>query len=180
MKITAIYNKLKQLIHVQQLKHNSRGKVTIGKYVDILGLTIRASAGTNIKIGNGFSVRNNVILNLSAKAQCQIGSNVFINDNSAINSRKSIIIGDNTNIGQNVLIYDHDHDYKNLDLMRNHFILGKVEIGNNVWLGSNVVILRDTFIGDNCVIGAGTVVKGTIPADTLYKNKRVVETKSLL
>ncbi|MNE78614.1 putative lipopolysaccharide biosynthesis O-acetyl transferase WbbJ [compost metagenome] len=49
---------------------------------------------------------------------------------------------------------------------------GEVHIGEHVWIGSNVVILRDTFIGDRAVIAAGSVVKGHVPADTLYLNKR--------
>jgi UDP-3-O-[3-hydroxymyristoyl] glucosamine N-acyltransferase len=46
-------------------------------------------------------------------------------------------------IGQNVLMYDHDHDYHSLETLHHDFIEGEITIGNNVWIGSNVVILRD-------------------------------------
>ena len=50
--------------------------------------------------------------------------------------------------------------------------MGEVIIGKNVWIGSNVVILRDTVIGDNVVVAAGSVVKGNVPSNTLFVNKR--------
>ena len=40
-------------------------------------------------------------------------------------------------------------------------------IGNKVWIGCNVTILKNTFVGNNCVIAAGSVVKGTFPDNTL-------------
>ena len=50
-----------------------------------------------------------------------------------------------------------------------------VEIGNNVWIGANAVILRGTKIGNNAVIAAGAVVKGIVPANSVFIQKR--ETK---
>ncbi|WP_312886635.1 acyltransferase [Paenibacillus foliorum] len=81
-----------------------------------------------------------------------------------------ISIGRNTKIAPNVCINDHDHNYKNTT--DGHLIMGEVIIGENVWIGSNVVVLRDTVIGDNAVIAAGSVVKGNVPANTLFLNKR--------
>ncbi|UHA57884.1 hypothetical protein KDJ21_013390 [Metabacillus litoralis] len=52
-------------------------------------------------------------------------------------------------------------------------------IGENVWIGSNVVILRDTHIGDNVVIAAGSVVKGNVPSNTIYLNKREIDTRPI-
>ena len=43
-----------------------------------------------------------------------------------------------------------------------------VEIGNNVWIGANCVILRGTKIGDNCVVAAGSVIKGRVPGEYPY------------
>ena len=53
-----------------------------------------------------------------------------------------------------------------------------VEIGNNVWIGANCVILRGTKIGDNCVVAAGSVIKGEFPANTLIYQKRDTEVKT--
>lgn len=45
-------------------------------------------------------------------------------------------------------------------------------IGDNVWLGANVVALKDVTIGDNAVVAANSVVSKDIPANTLFYEKR--------
>lgn len=47
-------------------------------------------------------------------------------------------------------------------------IFGAIKIGNNVSIGMNAIILPNTEIGDNCIIGAGSVVRGKIPANSVY------------
>ena len=51
---------------------------------------------------------------------------------------------------------------------RRNLQINKIEIGNDVWLGTNVVILPGVTIGDGAVIGAGSVVKDDIPSNTVY------------
>ena len=47
--------------------------------------------------------------------------------------------------------------------------IGSIRIGNNCWIASNAVILKGAEIGDNCVIGAGCVVKGVIPSGSIVR-----------
>lgn len=84
-----------------------------------------------------------------------------------------VSIGDYTKIAPNVCINDHDHNYKKGG--DEHLLKSPVTIGKNVWIGSNVVILRGAVIGDNAVIAAGSVVRGTVPSHTVYYNKRTDE-----
>ncbi|MGE7860177.1 acyltransferase [Bacillus mobilis] len=128
---------------------NKKAKINIGKFV-----FIRKNAS--------FRIDFNGVLNIEEK--------VFINDNCNINCVNKVSIGKNTKIAPNVCINDHDHNYKNPE--EYHLVVGEVIIGKNVWIGSNVVILRDTVIGDNVVVAAGSVVKGTVPSNTLFVNKR--------
>lgn len=84
-----------------------------------------------------------------------------------------IIIGDRTRFGPNVLIFDHDYEYKD----RESFLSGRhntssIVIGKNCWIGAGTIILRDTVIGDDCVIGAGCVIKGKYPKGSLVVQKR--------
>ena len=102
-----------------------------------------------------------------------IGDDVGINANCYIAVHNEVRIGNNTIFGPGVVVVDQDHDYKaEGGLKAEKYKVGKVEIGNNVWIGANAVILRDTVIGDNAVIGAGCVVKGDIPCDTVYTGRR--------
>lgn len=126
-----------------------------------------------ITIGSFVFIRKNASIRIDFDGQLHLGNKVFINDNCNINCVNKIMIGEGTKIAPNVCINDHDHNYK--DKTGEHLLKGEVIIGSNVWVGSNVVILRDTFIGDNAVIAAGSVVKGTVPADTLYLNKREIK-----
>lgn len=108
---------------------------------------------------------------LSAGGELQIGDHVYVGRNSMIVCRKRISIGDWTTIGPNVVIYDHDHDLKN----KGHLVCDDVEIGKNVWIGANVLILKGTKIGDNTVIAAGSVVTKNIPENSILIQKRTSE-----
>lgn len=121
-------------------------------------------------IGKFVFIRKNVSIRIDFDGELSIGEKVFINDNCNINCVNRISIGRNTKIAPNVCINDHDHDYKKIS--EHKLIKGEVIIGNNVWIGANVVILRDTTIGDHAVIAAGSVVKGHVPSHTLFLNKR--------
>ena len=99
-----------------------------------------------------------------------IGKNVFMNDGCKITVRQRVDIGDGTIIGQNVLIYDHDHDYKNED-MRNCFVKNEVIIGQRVWIGSGAIILKGVHIGDGAIIAAGSIVTSDVPSFVVYYNK---------
>ena len=84
----------------------------------------------------------------------------------------SVKIGSGCKFGNNLVIVDHDHNYKNDD--GPEFISTPVVIGDNNWVGANVTILRGTKIGNGCVIGAGSVVKGDIPDGSKIIQKRKV------
>ncbi|KMY52472.1 galacturonic acid acetylase [Peribacillus loiseleuriae] len=125
---------------------------------------------SKVNIGEFVFIRKNVSIRIDFNGELNIEEKVFINDNCNINCINRISIGRNTKIAPNVCINDHDHNYKNVD--DTHLIKGEVIIGENVWIGSNVVILKDTVIGDNAVIAAGSVVKGNVPANSMFLNKR--------
>lgn len=123
-----------------------------------------------VHIGKFVFIRKNASFRIDLNGFLDIGEKVFINDNCNINCVNKVTIGRYTKIAPNVCINDHDHNYK--DPSKHHLSVGEVIIGENVWIGSNVVILKDTIIGNNAVIAAGSVVKGYIPENTLFVNKR--------
>lgn len=165
---------------IRRLKITKEKNVTLARPIMHLGkMSIRCSSEGKLKIGSGFSCRDDILFNIS-QGEVDIGDNVFLNDGIKINCRKRIVIGDCVIMGQNVLLYDHDHDYtKGKDAMISSFKEDEIIIGNNVWIGSNVVILRGSHIGSGCVIGAGAVIKGDIPDNMLVYSQKDLIMKEL-
>ena len=129
--------------------------------------------GGKLSIGNGFKMREGAKLRVRKNAKCEIGENVLVNSNNIITVHEKVVIGNNVQLSPGVLIYDHDHDFRaDGGISSMEYKTAPVIIGNNVWVGANTVILRGTIIGDNCVIAAGSVVKGEYPADCTVYQKR--------
>lgn len=101
-----------------------------------------------------------------------IGDNCFFNCNCSINSMKKIEIGNDCIFGENVCIYDHNHQYKKEDMLirKQGYKKKEISIGDNCWIGSNVTILAGVNIGKNVVIGAGTIVSKSIPDNSVVVN----------
>lgn len=107
------------------------------------------------------------------KKGVRIGQNVtFHNPRTTVIdvTQPSLIeIGNNVEITNNVTILCHDYAWSVFKQLHGE-IMGsnkKVVIGNNVFIGVNTVILRGISIGDNCVIGAGSIVTKDIPNNTV-------------
>ncbi|MDQ6423264.1 acyltransferase [Paenibacillus sp. LHD-117] len=123
-----------------------------------------------LHVGRFVFLRKNISIRIDDEGQLRLGDHVFVNDNCTINCALNITIGDYTKIAPNVCINDHDHNFRGAE--GGHLLKGSVVIGNNVWIGAGSIILRGTQIGDNAVIAAGSIVKGIVPPDTLFLNKR--------
>ena len=102
-----------------------------------------------------------------------IGDNVVISKDYSVIDRtepKLVKIGDNCIITTGVTILTHD--YSTFVICRkNGKLLGSgspVNIGNNVFVGMNSTILKGTSIGDNVIIGAGSLVKGELESNSVY------------
>lgn len=125
-----------------------------------------------MNIGAHFFTRNGCQIRVGDKGQLVIGQNVFWNNGCSINCMCEVVIGNNVMFGEGVKIYDHNHNVIQqhpLQIQREQLKYGKVEIGDNCWLGSNVIVLRGVTIGANCVIGAGCVIHKDIPANSIVR-----------
>lgn len=130
-----------------------------------------ASRNCRISIGHDFYARRRCSLVVEG-GELAIGDNVFMNNSCSINCISRIIIGSDCLFGEGVRIYDHDHDFSGDGLIKDGgFRCSEVRIGNNVWLGSNVVVLRGSVIGDNVVVGANTVIRGRVPDNVIVVEK---------
>lgn len=97
----------------------------------------------------------------------EAGKNLFVNYNCTMIDVAKIVIGDNCQIAPNVAIYTAGHPLHPASRNTLYEYGIEVIIGDNVWIGGNTVILPGVHIGDNAVIGAGSVVTKDVPAWTL-------------
>lgn len=130
--------------------------ILIGKQV-----TINSSFFSNL-----IGLYQRTIIIARGNGVIEIGNQVGISG-TTIYAREKISIGDNTLIGANTKIFDNDFHPLDVDARNNNqfdkLVLKPVEIGQNVFIGCNCIITKGTKIGDNCVIGAGSVVHGEFP-----------------
>lgn len=158
-----------------------RKKVKYGKNLIING-KISIYGNSEVEIGNNVVINscessnpiggpNKTILNARNGGAIHIGDNCGIS-NSALVSFAGITIGNNSLLGGGCCIYDTDfHSLKseNRDLVSQDDVKKMpVAIGNNVFIGAHTIILKGVTIGDESVIGAGSVVTKSIPPREIW------------
>lgn len=97
----------------------------------------------------------------------RVGNNFFANYNLVVLDEAPVTFGDNVFIAPNCGFYTAGHPLDPTERNQGLEYARPITVGNNVWIGANVCVLPGVTIGDNCVIGAGSVVTGDIPAGTL-------------
>ena len=95
--------------------------------------------------------------------EVKIGRNVVVMNGSLMMAAGGITIDDDTQIAANVQLISNNHDLED----RNVITCKPVYIGKRVWIGAGSTILPGVSIGENSVIGAGSVVTKDIPADVI-------------
>ena len=129
---------------------------------------------SKIRLGKHISIHSGGRISANNGGELSIGDNASFNAGCIVTCKKKISIGTNVSFGPNIMVYDHDHIMSDLNGAKGaEYHLGEVVIGDNCWIGAGSIILLGTHIGKNCVIGAGSVVKGNIPDNTTLIQKRV-------
>ena len=133
-----------------------------------LGHGLKITWPNQVSIHSNFFCEHNVYFQIdgmfSSNRILHIGHNCFVGAYSHFNLRVGAFIGDNVLIASGVRLIDHDHN-----------ITGKgslppidgtqlpIVISNDVWLGSDVTVLKGVSIGSGAVVGASSVVTKNIP-----------------
>jgi maltose O-acetyltransferase len=111
--------------------------------------------------------------------QIRVGARVFANFGLMALDVASITIGDDVQIGPNVQLLTPTHPVE-ADLRLAKWEAARpITIGANVWLGGGVIVLAGVDIGDNTVVGAGSVVSRSLPANVVAMGSPARVTRSL-
>lgn len=106
-------------------------------------------------------------VHMSYGKHVHLGENFYANFNLVLVDDGEIYIGDKVMIGPNVTLCTTGHPvYPLYRELVAHYSL-PIHIGNNVWIGAHAVVLPGVTIGDNAVIGAGSIVTRDIPANVV-------------
>lgn len=97
----------------------------------------------------------------------EIGENFYANVNCVILDEAKVTFGDNVFVAPNCGFYTAGHPFDVKQRNSGLEYARPIVIGNNVWIGAQVCVLPGVSIGDNCVIGAGSVVVKSIPPNSL-------------
>ncbi len=123
---------------------------------------------SDIELEGGCSLDRGVVLLCSGEPlphpKIRIGTRTYINRNTFLDATLSLEIGKECGIGPGCYITDHDHG---TDLafppLGQPMVSLPTRIGDRVWIGANVTVLKGVKIGDDAIIGAGSVVTKDIP-----------------
>ncbi len=97
----------------------------------------------------------------------EIGENFYANHNLIILDGNKVEFGDNVFIAPNCSFYTAGHPLDAETRNKGLEYAKPIKVGNNVWIGGNVVVLPGVTIGDNVVIGAGSIVNKDIPSNVV-------------
>ena len=116
--------------------------------------------GGELRIGPWGKLRDNVAIKSSGKLT--VGSDATLQSHVMLHCSERVEIGDHIGIAERVSVFDSDHgaDGSEVPWHTQPLITEAVEIGDNVWFGANIVVLRGARIGANCIVAAGSVVRG--------------------
>jgi len=112
------------------------------------------SCGSNLIVETGALISPHV----------KIGDNCLVGENCHI--RKGVILGDDVMLAQNVSLvsFKHNFDKSDVPIRMQGETFSDITVGNDVWVGMNVVILPGVNIGSHAIIAAGAVVTKDVPA----------------
>jgi acetyltransferase-like isoleucine patch superfamily enzyme len=160
--------------------HSSRfatgNKLTFGR---LFAIHFDASASA-VSIGDDVQFRDYCQIRSGMDGRLTIGSRVFFNNGCTINCFHEIEIGNDCQFGEAVRFYDVNHNYHQGDLLISDqgYSREAIRIGANCWFGTSVVVLKGVTVGDNVVVGAGCILRESVPSNSVVTNGQELKIKA--
>jgi len=144
-----------------RIKAREAGSILLGNYVTLLAHWR----------SNRVGLSGPVILHTWEGGKIEIGDHTGASS-CVISSRSGVKIGKHCNIGGNVRIFDHDFHALDPEVRRgphgcDNCATKPITIGDDVFIGTNSIILKGVNIGDRAIIGAGSVVTNAVAQDSI-------------
>jgi acetyltransferase-like isoleucine patch superfamily enzyme len=127
----------------------------------IHGNVLEAMREGRLQVGAGALLEPNVWITAPGSARVRIGQGTFLNMGVMIASQELVEIGDHCMLANGCFVTDSSHRYDDPErpiTWQGFESKGPTCIGDNCWLGANVVVTSGVSIGERCVIGANSVV----------------------
>lgn len=148
------------------------GRVTLGNpdkkkaIVSRLPINLFFGKKTTIEIAQSVSIGPGVNIIVKENAHLRIGAGTYFTSDLHLEVVNRVSIGNNCAISWGVTIIDDNH-HQLIPPTPVTLSSKQVSIGNHVWIGCNVTILEGTRIGNNSIVAAGSLVKGSFPDNVL-------------
>jgi acetyltransferase-like isoleucine patch superfamily enzyme len=134
------------------------------------GNVLEALREGRLQIGPGTLLEPGVWITAPGSARVRIGAGTFLNLGVMVAAHELVEIGDHCMLANGCFVSDASHRYDDPDLpvtWQGFESRGPTRIGENCWLGANVVVTSGVSIGERCVIGANSVVTRDLEAFSL-------------
>ena len=124
-----------------------------------------------VRLGNSVNIGAGTIISVTSHMSnygvgLEIGDNTGVGEYSYFGCSGGIKIGADVMMGQYVSFHSQNHNYSHpTELIRNQGVTSRgIEIGSNIWVGAKATFLDGAKVGNDCVIAAGSVVRGEFPS----------------
>jgi len=134
------------------------------------GNVLEALDEGRLEVGPQTVLEPGVWITAPGDARVRIGEGCFLNLGVMVASMHLVEIGDHCMLANGCLVTDADHRFDDLErpvTWQGFTSRGPTRLGDNVWLGANVVVTSGVTIGERCVVGANSVVTRDLPARTV-------------
>jgi len=137
--------------------------------ISYIGRNVKVITKNNGRIICEGKIRLDSYAELESLGEITLGNHFVLNSYSRVVAYEKICIGENVVIARFVSILDHDHAFNKEKgtFEFKGYNTAPIRIGNNVWVGDKVSILKGVTIGDNVIIGANAVVSTDIPSNVI-------------